>query len=164
GRFWAETGIVAGAGLVLALPQIVGSWTSGLRLRLSPGTFLLGFVPVLVCAGWILAAGQPGNGWLGTTLSRWSGDAGLLGLVHALALWHGVLAFGLGFVLGLTLDGVPAAGDVDAVDRTAADEPLTAERRAAAAQPRTIVVGPAGTELEPADDREPVAHAASTTK
>ena len=45
GRFWAEMGIVAGAGLVMALSQVLGGWTKGLQLRLSPGTFLLGFVP-----------------------------------------------------------------------------------------------------------------------
>jgi len=55
-RFWAEMGIVAGAGLVIALSQVLGGWTKGLQLRLSPGTFLLGFVPVLVCVGWILMA------------------------------------------------------------------------------------------------------------
>ena len=42
GRFWAEMGIVAGAGLVMALSQVLGGWTKGLQLRLSPETFLLG--------------------------------------------------------------------------------------------------------------------------
>ena len=34
-RFWEEMGIVAAAGLVLALLPALGGWTSGLRLRLS---------------------------------------------------------------------------------------------------------------------------------
>src|SRR5690348_14811579 len=107
-RFWEEMGIVAAAGLVLALAPVLGGWSSGLRLRLSPGTFLLGFVPVLVVVGWILMATQPGNGWHEGTIVSWSHDMGLMGLIHDLGLWHGVLAFGFGLVLGMTLDAVPA--------------------------------------------------------
>src|SRR5438094_10333923 len=39
-RFWAAMGIVAAAGLIVSLSRAVGGWTSGLRLRLSPGTLL----------------------------------------------------------------------------------------------------------------------------
>jgi biotin transporter BioY len=108
-RFWEEMGIVAGAGLVLALAPVLGGWSSGLRLRLSPGTFLLGFIPVLVVVGWILMATQPGNGWHEATVVRWSHDLGLMGLIHDLGLWHGALALGFGLVLGTTLDAVPVA-------------------------------------------------------
>src|SRR5436309_1702738 len=106
-RFWEEMGIVAGAGLVLALAPVLGGWSSGLRLRLSPGTFLLGFIPVLVVVGWILMATQPRNGWHEGRIVSWSHDIGLMGLSHDLALWHGVVAFGFGLVLGSTLDAVP---------------------------------------------------------
>ena len=61
GRFWLSMAIVAGAGLLIALANHVGTWTKGLRLRLSPGTFVLAFVPVLVVGGWILIASQPGT-------------------------------------------------------------------------------------------------------
>jgi len=133
-RFWEEMGIVAGAGLVMALSQVLGGWTKGLQLRLSPGTFLLGFVPVFVSVGWILMATQPGSGWHEGRIVTWSHDAGLMGLVHSLGLWHGVLAFGFGLVLGMSLDTVavpaaaPAPVEDTVVDRTAADEPVTAER------------------------------------
>ena len=75
GRFWLSMAVVAGAGLLIALANHVGTWTKGLRLRLSPGTFVLAFVPVLIVAGWILsqrhrfitevifASGNVGNGW-----------------------------------------------------------------------------------------------------
>ena len=106
-RFWEEMGIVAAAGLVVALSQALGGWTKGLQLRLSPGTFLLGFGPVLVCVGWILMATQPGTGWHEGRIVAWSHDAGLMGVIHSLGLWHGVLAFGLGFVLGMSFDTVP---------------------------------------------------------
>jgi hypothetical protein len=121
GRFWGEMGIVAGAGLVLALAPVLGGWSSGLRLRLSPGTFLLGFIPVLVVVGWILTATQPGNGWREGTIVRWSHDLGLMGLIHDLGLWHGVLAFGFGLMLGTTLDAVPVV-----VEEPAAAVPVTA--------------------------------------
>ena len=48
GRFWLSMAIVAGAGLLIALAGHVGTWTKGLRLRVSPGTFVLAFLPVLV--------------------------------------------------------------------------------------------------------------------
>lgn len=134
-RFWAEMGIVAGAGLVLALAPVLGGWSSGLRLRPSPGTFLLGFIPVLIVVGWILMATQPGTGWHEGTVVRWSHDIGLMGLIHNLGLWHGVLALGLGVVLGTTLDAVPVAMMEPVpeapVTRTmpAADEPSTRTRR-----------------------------------
>jgi hypothetical protein len=156
-RFWASLGIVAGAGVVFAIAQSLGGWTKGLRLRLSHGTFLLGFVPALVVVGWILLATQPGNGWHGGRFASWSSSIGVLDVVHDLGLWHGVLAFGLGIVLGLSLDTVPAVAAVPVVvddttaaltaepvttERWAADEPLAAERDAAlAAEPHTVVVG-----------------------
>jgi hypothetical protein len=172
-RFWESMGIVAAAGLVVALSQVVGGWTKGGGLRLSPGTFLLAFLPVLVCVGWILMATQPGHGWHEGTITSWSHSIGIMGLVHALGLWHGVLAFGFGLVLGMTLDtvptpvvepvGAPATGVVrddetmvaDRRGRTwrrrpvaadDADEPLTADRDAAyTAEPNTVTVGPRST-------------------
>jgi len=147
-RFWESMGIVAAAGLVVALSQVIGGWTKGGGLRVSPTTFLLAFLPVLVCVGWILMATQPGNGWHEGTVTSWSHSIGIMGLVHALGLWHGVLAFGFGLVLGMTLDTVPTPV-VEPVRTTgtatedAADDPLTAEREAAyAAEPKTVMVGP----------------------
>jgi hypothetical protein len=171
-RFWEAMGLVAAAGFALALAPVVGGWTSGLRLRISPGTFLFGFLPVLVCVGWILMATQPGNGWHEGTVVSWSHDVGLMGLIHALGLWHGALAFGFGLVLGATLDSVPVPVDDEVVvdqrhrdrvvatpmDRRAADEPVSAERvaaehevaereaaereAAAHAEHRTVTIGP----------------------
>ena len=72
GDFWIAMAIVGAAGLLLALANHVGTWTKGLRLRLSPSTFTLAFLPVLVCVGWILIAGQPGNGWQVGRIDSWS--------------------------------------------------------------------------------------------
>ncbi len=151
GRFWESMGLVAAAGLVVALSQVIGGWTKGHGVRVSPGTFILAFVPVLVCVGWILMATQPGNGWHEGTITSWSRSLGILGLVHSLGLWHGVLAFGFGLMLGLTLDTVPApvVEPVAASRETVADEPLTAERRTAYdRRPQTVGVGPRGRSLE----------------
>jgi hypothetical protein len=131
--------IVGGAGLLLALANHVGTWTKGLRLRLSPGTFVFVFLPVLVCVGWILIATQPGTGWQEPRIDSWSHTVGIFGLVHALGLWRGVLAFAFGLVLGLSLDGVPAdepvavstpgyVGPRGTPGRPPADEPVAAER------------------------------------
>jgi hypothetical protein len=164
-RFWEEMGIVAAAGLVLALAPVLGGWTNGLRLRFSPGTFVFGFVPVLVVVGWILMATQPGDGWYEGRLVNWSHDLGIFGVVYALGLWHGVLAFGFGLVLGYSFDTVPAYERdvvVDERERTmvapppgrAADEPVTAERTEVG---QTTAPGPAVREREevPAGRRTP---------
>jgi hypothetical protein len=140
GRYWAAMAIVAGAGLLLALAHELGGWTKGLRLRLSPSTFLLAFIPVLICAGWVLVATQPGHGWQEGHLTGWDHSAGLTGLVHDIGLWHGVLAFGLGLVLGFSLDSVPVPTPVPGPEPMAgrpvpADEPVSAERTAVDGQP-----------------------------
>jgi hypothetical protein len=137
GRFWIAMAIVGAAGLLIALANHVGTWTKGLKLRMSPSTFALAFLPVLVCVGWILIANQPGHGWQEGRIDSWSNSIGILGLVHSIGLWHGVLAFGFGLMLGLSLDGVPApaaeteatyAGPMGATAQPPADEPVTAER------------------------------------
>jgi hypothetical protein len=137
-RFWEAMGIVAAAGLVLALAGVIGGWTKGHRVRLSPSTFLLAFIPTLICVGWILMATQPGSGWHEGRIVSWSHSLGIFGLVHSLGLWHGVLAFGFGLVLGMTFDAVPALEPAvveepaPAVATTAPvrdDETLVADRR-----------------------------------
>jgi hypothetical protein len=109
---------------------------------MSPGTFVLAFLPVLVVGGWILVATQPGSGWEEGRLHSWSNSIGILAAVHAIGLWHGVLAFAIGLMLGLSLDGVPApvaetepapayAGPMGTrtTEPRTADEPVTSERR-----------------------------------
>jgi hypothetical protein len=125
GHFWIAMAVVAAAGFVFALATHVGTWTKGLRLRVSPTTFTVGFLPALVCVGWILLATQPGSGWEAGQFHSWSSSLGILGAVHSLGLWRGVLAFGFGVMLALSLDGVPEPAPVDPL---VADEPVGAER------------------------------------
>jgi len=126
GRFWIAMAIVAGAGFIVALATHVGTWTKGLRLRVSPTTFIAAFVPVGVCVGWILLANQPGNGWEEGRIHSWSSSIGILGVVNSVGVWAGVFAFAFGMMLALSLDGVPETAPVDPV---AADEPVASERR-----------------------------------
>src|SRR5207344_2006954 len=88
GRFWISMAVLAGAGLLIALANHVGTWTKGLRLRTSPSTFVLAFLGVLVCVGWILIASQPGHGWEEGRIDSWSSSIGILGLVHSVGLWR----------------------------------------------------------------------------
>jgi len=164
-RFWAEMAIVAGAGLVVALSQIVSGWTKGLRLRMSPGTFLLAFLPMLIVVGWTLMASQPGHGWYEGTIVRWSRDIGMLGLIHDLALWHGVVAFGFGLVLGLSFDTVPVlateplTAPIPATvpgEMAASNEPLMAERREVGGRRRGRGVALGRRRRPEADEADPV--------
>jgi hypothetical protein len=143
--FWAAMGLIAAAGLVLAASQLVGGWTKFGRPRLSLPVLLVGFLPVLVCVGWVLMATQPGGGWHEGRVVGWSHDIGVFGVVRALGLYHGVLAFAFGLVLGFSFDTnglrdrdeelvdatrAPAVLPVPAEDSNDLDEPLTAERAA----------------------------------
>lgn len=160
-RFWEAMGIVAAAGLVVALSQVLGGWTKGGRVRVSPTTFLLGFLPTLVCVVWILMATQPGDGVGEGTVASWTADLGLTGLVQSLGLWHGVLAFGFGLMLGLTLDTVPVEQPVRRRDVVRDDETMVADDRGAEWRQRPTVASSAD---EPtAKEREEAARAEPTT-
>src|SRR6266540_835037 len=56
GGYWARIGLVAGAGLVMALSQLLGGWTKWGWPRLSLPVLVIGFVPVAVVSLWIILA------------------------------------------------------------------------------------------------------------
>ena len=123
GGYWAAYGILAAAGLVLGLAQMRG------RTGHPPAMFLLGFLPVLIVGGWVLLAMQPpGSHFRGQILS-WSDHMGIADVVRDVGTWLGVIAFGIGYTLGATLEPAPARRTAPAFDAAAADEPTTAERR-----------------------------------
>jgi hypothetical protein len=135
-RFWGAMAIVAAAGLVAAASQLLGGWTKWGAPRVSIGVLLVGFLPVLVCVGWVLLATQPGSGWHEQRLVDWSHSLGIFGVVRELGLYHGVLAFAFGLTLGFCFDtaGLRSAATttetrrIEPVPARAADEPATAER------------------------------------
>jgi hypothetical protein len=102
--YWAVYGLIAAAGLVMALSQLLGGWTKWGLPRLSVNVFLIGFLPVLVAAGWVLLATQPDANWFRDHIRSWTGDIGIRGLVSDLGEYVSVLAFGLGLVFGFTFD------------------------------------------------------------
>ena len=110
--------IVAGAGLLLSAGEPRRDVDEGSQAANVAGHVRFAFLPALVCVGWILLASQPGSGWQEGRIDSWSNSIGILGLVHSIGLWHGVLAFGFGLVLGLSFDGVPARGGRDRRDPT----------------------------------------------
>ena len=104
GGYWAVYGLIAAAGLTMALSQLLGGWTKWGWPRLTANVFLLAFIPVLVAAGWVLLAHQPHGNWFRNHVLDWSSDIGILGLVRDLAEYVAVLAFGIGLVFGFSFD------------------------------------------------------------
>jgi len=161
GGFWAVYGLVAGAGLVMALSQLLGGWTKWGWPTLAVTFFLIAFVPIAIASLWIVLAAEPGNGWFHRHVLSWSGDIHIRGLVNDLKEYVAVFAFGIGLVFGFSFDttgprrrAAPVDRRADA-DRRAADEPLTAERDAVVTDTATTTAGPR--------DREPVGRTTQTT-
>ena len=100
-EYWATYGLIAAAGLTMALSQILGGWTKWGWPRFSLGVFTLGFLPVLVAGGWMLLARQPAD-WMNT--SNWSRDLGIFGAVADLGNVLPAIGFGIGLVFGLSFD------------------------------------------------------------
>jgi len=140
-EYWATYGLIAGAGLTMALSQILGGWTKWGWPRFSLGVFLIGFLPVLAVGGWILLARQPAD-WMNT--SNWSRDLGIYGLVADLGNILPAIAFGIGLTFGFSFD---TAGPRTVVEEDVrreqvrdADAPLTAEQQHAYGGPRDVDV------------------------
>ena len=104
GEYWGIVGLIAAAGLVMALSQLLGGWTKWGWPRVSGSVFLVAFIPVLIATGWVLLDQQPSANWFQRHIESWSGDIGIDGLVHDLGRAVIVLAFGLGLVFGLIFD------------------------------------------------------------
>ena len=56
GGFWAVYGLIAGAGLVMALSQLLGGWTKWGWPRLAVAFLLTAFVPIAIVSLWIVLA------------------------------------------------------------------------------------------------------------
>jgi hypothetical protein len=104
GRYWGVVGLLAGAGFVMALSQLLGGWTKWGWPRISGSVFLIGFLPALVAGGWVLLYVHPGDNWLADTARDSADDLGIENLLQDLSLLYPAIAFALGLLLGLTLD------------------------------------------------------------
>ena len=142
GGYWAAYGIVAGAGAVVALSQLRGGGGH------PPAMLLLGFLPVLVAAGWVIVGMQPHPNWARAHVLSWSGDIGIRDVVQTVATWLGVLAFGIGFMFVAALEPFSRRRPAAPIDRRAADEPTMADRRELArergGEPTTVRQRPVG--------------------
>jgi hypothetical protein len=163
--FWAAMGIIAGAGLVLGLSQLLGGWTKWGLPHLSPGVFLFAWIPTAIAVGWVMMVIQPDNGWYQDKLQSWSASIGIEGFVRELGTWPGALAIGLGIVTAFTFDttGPRTIKSREVVERDVPDEDVhDYDRRdvvpgrttdATTGDDRTMVTaGDSGTErVEPTD-------------
>jgi hypothetical protein len=104
GEFWWAAALIAAAGLIMALSQLLGGWTKWGWPRISGNVFLLGFLPALIAGGWVVVAAEPGDHWLGSHVRDWSDGIGLENLVGDLIQVWPALAFGVGLTFGLTFD------------------------------------------------------------
>jgi hypothetical protein len=144
GGYWAVYGLIAAAGLTMALSQILGGWTKWGWPRLSLNVFLLAFIPVLLAAGWVLIATQPDANWFRDHVRGWSNDVSVQGLVADLGEYVAVLAFGIGLVFGFTFD----------TSGPAAYGPFGRRRRAAAVPAGGAVAPPEEDRATAREERE----------
>jgi hypothetical protein len=145
GGYWGVYGLIAAAGLVMALSQLLGGWTKWGWPRVSISVFLWAFVPVAIVVLWIVIFQQPHGNWFRDHIRNWSGDIGIEEQVKRFLEYVGVLAFGLGLVFGFTFDTTGpiqrrARGDAVPAGPTAADRTPPPGRRE-----------PAPTEAPPAE-------------
>jgi hypothetical protein len=149
GGYWAVYGILAGAGLVMALSQVIGGWTKRGKPTFSPTVFLVAFVPTAVAVLWITVFHQPHTGLWRGHVTNWSGDIGIAGLVKDMGGdLLTMLAFGLGLVFGFCFDTTgarrPLATPTATRTRrapadTTANEPIARDRNSAREQERERV-------------------------
>ncbi len=157
GDHWATVGIVAAAGLTMALSQLLGGWTKWGWPSVSGNVFVLAFLPALVAGGWILAAGEPGNYWFGRHVRSWTNDLGIDGLVGDLTIMSPAIAFGIGLVFGFTFDTTgPRVRKPQPVPVGTTKEPVAAENGPADGRRVHIREGAAPTapQPEPAPESE----------
>jgi hypothetical protein len=105
GNYWIKIGLLAAAGLALPLSQLFGGWTKWGWPRFSHHVLLVGFLPALIMAGWVILSGQPEANWFQRHIIDWSGSLHVSRLVrHLRETYLDVLAFGLGAVFGFSFD------------------------------------------------------------
>jgi hypothetical protein len=136
GGYWAVYGLIAAAGLTMALAQLFGGWTKWGWPTVSVAVLLLAFLPVLIAGGWIVLAHQPNSNWFRNHVLAWSGDIHIRSFVRDVSEYGSVIAFAIGLTFGFTFDttgprrevaGAPATATTH--DGVAADEPVARERR-----------------------------------
>ena len=165
GEYWGALGLVAAAGLTMALSQLLGGWTKWGWPRVSGKVVLLGFLPALLLGGWVLAAGDPGDSWFGRHVGSWSEDIGIDGVVADFGTMIPAIAFGIGLVFGFTFDttgprvrrktsfATPKPAVTKEHVAVTDGEPVT--RTDEVGDDRRVHIGNGNSEEAPAQEREP---------
>jgi len=123
GGYWAVYAILAGAGLVMAVSQLIGGWTKRGRPTFSPTVFVIAFIPTAIAVLWITVFHQPHSTLWRGHVTTWSHDLGITSFVQAMGgNLLTMLAFGLGLVFGFCFDST-------GVVRRALPPPGTTTRR-----------------------------------
>jgi hypothetical protein len=104
GEFWAAMGLLAAAGFVLGISQLLGGWTKWGLPVISPGVFLFGFLPALILGGGILLATRDTGQGTRDTVSGWAQDLGIEGFVQDMSLFQGAIALAIGLVFSFVFD------------------------------------------------------------
>jgi len=152
GVYWATYGVIAGAGLVMAVSQLAGGWTKWGWPRISLSVLLWAFVPAAIAVLWIVIFHQPDHGLGRNHIRKWSNDIGIDGFVRDFKDYVGVLAFGLGLLFGYSFDTTGPV--VRGVRGEAASAKPTVARRTTPAPPREGATDETPREREP--EKEPV--------
>ena len=104
GEFWASMGLLAAAGFVLGISQVLGGWTKWGLPVVSPGVFLFGFLPALILGGGILLATRDTGQGTRDTVSGWAQDLGIESFVQDMSLFQGAIALAIGLVFSFVFD------------------------------------------------------------
>ena len=104
GEFWAAMGLLAAAGFVLGFSQLLGGWTKWGLPVVSPGVFLLGFLPALILGGGVLLATRDTGQGTRDTVSGWAQDLGIESFVQDMSLFQGAIALAIGLVFSFVFD------------------------------------------------------------
>lgn len=104
GEFWAAMGILAAAGFVLGISQVLGGWTKWGLPVVSPGVFLFGFLPALILGGGILLATRDTGQGTRDTVSGWAQDLGIEGFAQDMSVFQGAIALAIGLVFSFVFD------------------------------------------------------------
>ena len=89
---------------MLGFSQLLGGWTKWGFPVLSPGVFLLGFLPALILGGGILLATRDTGQGTRETVSGWAQDLGIEGFVQDVSVFQGAIAVAIGLVFSFVFD------------------------------------------------------------
>ena len=124
--FWGAMAVLAAAGFVLGLSQLLGGWTKWGIPTISPTVFLVGFLPTLVVGAWLLLIYQPDGGWQQARVEGWNDDLGLTSFTGDLSTFLAVVPLIVGLVLAFTFDTTgPRTRIVDAEREREVVRPVT---------------------------------------